>query len=94
MKVIDSDAHVVETERTWDFIPSSLQHLRPIVVNQPDATGSSKPYWLIDGKIRGTVRQPIGKRDEWDPGRVSPDMAAVSQASGRKVDTPDASKHM
>ena len=94
MKVIDSDAHVVETERTWDFIPSSLQHLRPIVVNQPDATGASKPYWLIDGKVRGTVRQPIGKRDDWDPSRISPDMEAVSQASGRKVDTPDASKHM
>lgn len=94
MKVIDSDAHVVETERTWDFIPQSDQHLRPIVVHQPDSTGASKPYWLIDGKVRGTVRQPIGKRDEWNPDRVSPDMAAVSKASGRKVDTPDASKHM
>jgi len=94
MKVIDSDAHVVETERTWDFIPQSDQHLRPIVVHQPDSTGASKPYWLIDGKVRGTVRQPIGKRDEWKPDRVSPDMAAVSKASGRKVDTPDASKHM
>ena len=94
MTVIDSDAHVVETERTWDFIPQSDQHLRPVVVYQPEPSGVTKPYWLIDGKIRGTVRQPVGARDEWDPTRVSSDMAAASKASGRNMDAPDASKHM
>ena len=39
MPVIDADAHVVETEHTWDFIPPSDQHLRPVVVEVPDASG-------------------------------------------------------
>ena len=61
MVVIDSDAHVVETERTWDFIPPSDMHLRPVIVTRPDASGKDIRYWEIDGGIRGTVRQPIGK---------------------------------
>ena len=94
MVVIDSDAHVVETERTWDFIPPSDMHLRPVIVTRPDASGKDIRYWEIDGGIRGTVRQPIGKPDEWDPNRIAPDMASQAAASGRRMETPDASKHM
>ena len=94
MAVIDADAHVVETERTWDFIPPSDQNLRPIVITKPDNAGNDVRYWEIDGVIRGTVRQPIGKREEWDPTRIAPDMAASQANSGRKMATPDASKHM
>ena len=63
MPVIDADAHVVETERTWDFIAESDQHLRPIIVTQPNASGKPTNYWLIDGKFRNTARQPIGQRE-------------------------------
>ncbi|MEK9660066.1 MAG: amidohydrolase family protein [Chloroflexota bacterium] len=54
MAVIDSDSHVVESERTWDFIPEPLQHLRPAVL-QPKAgykTGAPE-YWFIDGRVFG-----------------------------------------
>lgn len=94
MTVIDSDAHVVETERTWDFIPASDSARRPEIVTRPDDAGNPVRHWLIDGKLRGTVRQPIGKRDEWDPGRISTDMQKQAQSSGRRMETPDASKHM
>jgi len=94
MTVIDSDAHVVETERTWDFIPASDAHLRPVIVTKPDKAGNDVRYWEIDGKIRGTVRQPVGKRTEWDPNRVAPDMESQSAASGRRMEATDASKHM
>ena len=94
MAVIDSDAHVVETERTWDFIPQSDIHLRPVIVTKTDNSGNDIRYWEIDGKICGTARQPIGKREEWDPNRVAPDMLASAKNSGRKIETPDASKHM
>jgi predicted TIM-barrel fold metal-dependent hydrolase len=94
MAVIDADAHVVETERTWDFIPASDQHLRPVIITKPDKDGKQVRYWEIDGKIRGMVRQPIGKREEWDPNRVSPDMESMGSAAGRKMAAPDASKHM
>ena len=94
MPVIDADAHVVETERTWDFIAESDQHLRPVIVTQPNASGKPTSYWLIDGKFRNTARQPIGQREKWDPNRVSEDMSNNSKASGRLMETPDASKHM
>jgi predicted TIM-barrel fold metal-dependent hydrolase len=94
MTIVDSDAHVVETERTWDFIPASDSSLRPVVVIEPDENGKPVRYWQIDGKNRGTVRQPIGKREEWDPERIADDMASSSKSSGRNMATPDASKHM
>ena len=94
MTVVDSDAHVVETERTWDFIPASDQARRPQIVTRPNDAGQPLNYWLIDGKLRGTVRQPVGKRDEWDPNRVSEDMLRQAASSGRNMATPDASKHM
>ena len=78
----------------WDFIPPSDQHLRPVMITKPDDSGNDVRYWEIDGAIRGTVRQPVGKREEWDPTRIAPDMAASQAASGRKLATPDASKHM
>jgi len=94
MTVVDADAHVVETERTWDFIPASDQSLRPQIVTKPNDAGDATPYWMIDGKIRGAVRQPVGKREEWDPNRISPDMLRQAGNSGRNMATPDASKHM
>jgi hypothetical protein len=38
MKAIASDAHVVECHAASD------QRLRPIITNQPEATGVPKPY--------------------------------------------------
>jgi predicted TIM-barrel fold metal-dependent hydrolase len=94
MTVVDSDAHVVETERTWDFIPASDQALRPEIVMRPNDAGEPAPFWVIDGKVRGGVRQPVGKREEWDPNRISEDMLRQQASSGRNMATPDASKHM
>ena len=35
MITIDADAHVVETEHTWDFMDKSDQKYRPQVVSTP-----------------------------------------------------------
>ena len=32
MPTIDSDAHVVESERTWDYIDKADQKYRPLIV--------------------------------------------------------------
>ena len=32
MPTIDSDAHVVESEHTWDFMAQSDQKYRPVIV--------------------------------------------------------------
>ena len=51
VQVIDADAHVVETERTWDYLAPSEQQYRPLLYASPDDPISQ--YWVIDGKIRG-----------------------------------------
>ena len=95
MPVIDADAHVVETEHTWDFIPPAEQHLRPIVVEMPDASGKPKRWWLIDGKIRRTAGDPrdlprTPEEEKWS----QEEMERFAQATGRRVATPAASRHM
>ena len=54
MPTIDSDAHVVESEHTWDFMDSADQKYRPLIVRPRGESGGE--YWYIDGKIRGLVR--------------------------------------
>src|SRR5690242_19718533 len=60
MPTVDSDAHVVETEHTWDYLAPSEQRWRPVGVTAPDATGAPREYWLIDGKLFNR-RTNIGK---------------------------------
>ncbi len=36
VQVIDADAHVVETERTWDYLEPSEQKYRPLLYTSPD----------------------------------------------------------
>lgn len=49
--VIDADAHVIETERTWDYLEKSEQKFRPLVVASEE--DPNRRFWLIDGKISG-----------------------------------------
>jgi predicted TIM-barrel fold metal-dependent hydrolase len=46
MPVIDSDAHVIESERTWDYMDASDLKYRPITI-APD--NPREEFWLIDG---------------------------------------------
>lgn len=50
-RVIDADAHVIETERTWDYLEKGETKFRPRIVTAGD--DPSKRFWLIDGKIAG-----------------------------------------
>lgn len=52
MTVIDSDAHVVETEHTWDFMEPADARFRPIVMYP---AGGKQGYWYCDGKLRRRV---------------------------------------
>ena len=58
MVVVDSDAHVIETEHTWEFMDPSDSKYRPEIVMGKDGIG----YWLIEGKIRGRARGPVAAR--------------------------------
>lgn len=54
MAIIDADAHLVENERTWDFIPEEEQAHRPQVLQpKPGYKTRAPEYWLIDGRVFG-----------------------------------------
>lgn len=54
MPTIDADAHVIETERTWDYMDDAEYKFRPIIVASQDG---QKQFWLVDGRV--TPRGPI-----------------------------------
>ena len=49
MAVIDSDAHVLETERTWDYMLESERGMKPRIVPTPNDPTSGGESWLVDG---------------------------------------------
>lgn len=61
--IIDSDAHVIETEHTWDFMDESEQAFRPraAVPRDPPRAGARgvPEYWVIDGRLLPR-RQNVG----------------------------------
>jgi hypothetical protein len=51
LQVIDADAHVTETARTWDYLEPAEQRFRPLLFASPHDPATQ--YWVIEGKIRG-----------------------------------------
>jgi predicted TIM-barrel fold metal-dependent hydrolase len=51
--VIDADAHVVESARTWEFMDASERQYRPIPLETREEAGVKLQFWVIDGKVRG-----------------------------------------
>ena len=75
---IDADAHVLETEQTWEYMDGAERKYRPQIVATSGAD-SKNEYWLVDGTLRlrsGNV------------GRNTP------QASREMRDVPTRLKHM
>lgn len=52
MATIDSDAHVIETDRTWAYMDESESKYKPVTV-APTNGESQRLYWVIDGKLKG-----------------------------------------
>ena len=50
--VIDADAHVVETERVWDYLEPSEAKYRPHLEQSP--TNPRRQYWFLDGENLGS----------------------------------------
>ena len=82
MPTIDSDAHVVESEHTWDFMDSADQKYRPLIVRPRGENGGE--YWYIDGKIRGLVRIILTAKE----------IADVAERTGRDMGTPRETREM
>jgi predicted TIM-barrel fold metal-dependent hydrolase len=60
MHIVDADAHVLETEETWDYMSSSAASFRPVVVKVDSRKGSEEEFWLIDGVLQ-PKSQNVGK---------------------------------
>ena len=56
MAVIDSDAHVLETDHTWDYMLEAERDMRPRVVPTPNDAFSGGESWLVDGTYIGKAR--------------------------------------
>src|SRR5438132_12921304 len=69
MAVIDSDAHVLETERTWAYMLESECALRPRIVATPEDESSGGESWFVDGDDVGKARN-VGH----DTSKESPEM--------------------
>lgn len=48
MRVIDADAHVIETERTWTFMPDEDRRFAPELLV---STKSGVEFWRIEDRI-------------------------------------------
>jgi predicted TIM-barrel fold metal-dependent hydrolase len=72
MPTIDADAHVLETERTWDYLSASERDFRPRIVATPEVEESGGESWLIDGRL-----QPKGRNVGGDTPKESREMADI-----------------
>jgi predicted TIM-barrel fold metal-dependent hydrolase len=61
--VIDADAHVVESDHTWDYLDPADRQFRPKPLESREDAGVKLQFWLIDGKVRG-FRFPAFSKEE------------------------------
>ena len=79
--VVDADAHVLETERTWDYLEPSEEKYRPLLYSTAD---NPRQYWVVDGKISGFRFLTLSERE----------LRTMSEKIGRNVETPRASREL
>lgn len=87
MPSIDADAHVVESEATWDFMDPSDSQFRPLAMvpkTPRDGQARSGEPWLVDGQIRGFTRQVI----------TDDTIEKLSERFGRNITTTEAARQM
>src|SRR3984893_377692 len=82
LPIIDADAHVIETEHTWDYMEPSERKFRPRLFYSPD--DETRQYWVIDDKIRG-FRFPTLSEQQ---------LREFSQRAGRNLETPQAAREL
>ena len=82
-RVIDADAHVIETERTWDYLAPDEAKYRP-VISPPPGDNPAEGGWKVNG-----VLGPAFLRRFTDD-----EIKKISQTAGRDMATPKAAREM
>ncbi|HEX9263044.1 MAG TPA: hypothetical protein VF977_01635, partial [Candidatus Binatia bacterium] len=72
MLTIDADAHVIECEKTWDYLEGDDKRYRPVAIAVDMPTGKTQNFWIIGGRLIGG-RDNIGQ----DTARESREMANI-----------------
>ena len=74
MTVIDCDAHVEESEATWQYLEPEFHKLRPLPVVFPEDTcfGSHNAAWVIDYKLRFFGASPTSMKRAQEKGTPIP----------------------
>lgn len=60
MQTIDADCHVIENERTWEYMSQAERDYKPVSAWVKSPSGETKEYWLIDGRLQPR-RDNIGR---------------------------------
>jgi predicted TIM-barrel fold metal-dependent hydrolase len=79
---IDSDAHVIESEKTWSYLEPAEQQWRPFLVGPSD--NPVRQYWMIQEKIRGLRF----------PNLTAAALEKLSQETGRDMNSDPAAREM
>lgn len=73
MLTIDADAHVVESERTWDYLEGSDKGNRPVPITVDMPQDKRKNFWIIGGRLIGgaiiSVRILLRSLGRWPTSR-------------------------
>ena len=80
--IIDADAHVVETERTWDYLDELDRKYRPRLYSTPD--DPTRQYWVMDDKIAGFRFLTLTERE----------LREFADRVGRDFATPQAAREL
>ena len=57
---IDADAHVIECDKTWDYLEGEDKRYRPVAIAVDMQTGKTQNFWIIGGRLIGG-RDKVGK---------------------------------
>src|SRR4030095_6350114 len=82
LPIVDADAHVIETEHTWDYLEPSEKKFRPRLFYTP--ADETRQYWVIDDKIRGFRFPTLSERQ----------LREFAQRAGRNFETPQAAREL
>ena len=79
--MIDADAHVIESEETWEYMEGEERKFKPRMV-APSQESSEDEFWLIDGRVH--IRSvnvgrdtPMASRELRDVGVSLPTLLSV-----------------
>ena len=64
MPIIDSDAHVIEIDETWEYMDPSERHFKPGTSFKTMANGEVMKYWIIGGRAMRTSWPGTGANDQ------------------------------